>query len=31
MTEVTRLPLPQRVPFGVHSCWLNTEQIAALA
>ena len=31
MTEVTRLPLPQRVPFGVHSCWLNTEQIGALA
>ena len=31
MTEVTRLPLPQRVPFGVHSCWLNAEQIAALA
>ena len=30
MTEVTRLPLPQRVPFGVHSCWLNAEQIAAL-
>ena len=31
MTEVTRLPLPQRVPFGVHSCWLNAEQIATLA
>jgi carotenoid cleavage dioxygenase-like enzyme len=31
MTEVTRLPIPQRVPFGVHSCWLNTEQVAALS
>jgi carotenoid 9,10(9',10')-cleavage dioxygenase 1 len=31
MTEVARLHLPQRVPFGVHSCWLNQEQVASLA
>lgn len=31
MTEVARLHLPQRVPFGVHSCWLNAEQVASLA
>ena len=31
MTEVARLHLPQRVPFGVHSCWLNEQQLAALA
>jgi carotenoid cleavage dioxygenase len=30
LEEVTRLPIPQRVPFGVHSCWLNAEQVAAL-
>jgi len=30
MTEVCRLQLPQRVPFGVHAVWLNGEQIAAL-
>ena len=31
MKEVARLHLPQRVPFGVHSCWLNQEQVASLA
>ena len=31
MTEVSRLPIPQRVPFGVHSCWLNPMQVQALA
>ena len=31
MEEVARLHLPQRVPFGVHSCWLNTQQVASLA
>ncbi|MEH6586101.1 MAG: carotenoid oxygenase family protein [Halioglobus sp.] len=30
MKEVARLPLPQRVPYGVHSCWLTTEQLASL-
>jgi carotenoid 9,10(9',10')-cleavage dioxygenase 1 len=29
--DVARLRLPQRVPFGVHSCWLNQEQVASLA
>jgi len=31
MREVARLHLPQRVPFGVHSCWLNPEQVASLS
>ncbi len=31
MAEVARLHLPQRVPFGVHSCWINREQVASLA
>ncbi len=30
MAEVARLHLPQRVPFGVHSCWLNQQQLASL-
>jgi carotenoid cleavage dioxygenase-like enzyme len=30
MTELARLHIPQRVPFGVHSCWLNPEQVASL-
>ncbi len=30
MTEVCRLHLPQRVPFGVHSVWINKEQVASL-
>lgn len=31
MTELARLRIPQRVPFGVHSCWLDTDQVANLA
>ena len=31
MQEVTRLPLPQRVPYGVHGCWLDAGQLAQLA
>ena len=31
MTELARLHLPQRVPFGVHSCWLDQDKLAALA
>ncbi|MEM1114385.1 MAG: carotenoid oxygenase family protein [Pseudomonadota bacterium] len=31
MAEVARLPLPQRVPYGVHACWLNPAQVASLA
>ena len=31
MQEMARLHLPQRVPFGVHSCWLNQAQLASLA
>jgi len=30
MTELARLHLPQRVPYGVHACWLNTDQLQAL-
>ena len=30
MEEVARLHLPQRVPFGVHSCWLDQEKISRL-
>ena len=30
MTEVARLHLPQRVPFGVHATWLNAEEVAGL-
>lgn len=31
MEELARLELPQRVPFGVHSCWLDQEKLAGLA
>jgi carotenoid 9,10(9',10')-cleavage dioxygenase 1 len=27
MTELARLHLPQRVPLGVHGCWLNEEML----
>jgi carotenoid cleavage dioxygenase-like enzyme len=30
MSELARLHLPQRVPFGVHGCWLNSAQLAQL-
>jgi carotenoid cleavage dioxygenase len=30
MTELARLHLPQRVPFGVHACWLDRGELAAL-
>ena len=30
MTELARLHLPQRVPFGVHACWLNPQEIEGL-
>lgn len=30
MKEVARVHLPTRVPFGVHACWLPTEQVAQL-
>ena len=30
MTEIARLTLPQRVPYGVHGCWLNSEQLQSL-
>lgn len=30
MTEVCRLRLPQRVPFGVHAVWLDRSKIEAL-
>jgi carotenoid cleavage dioxygenase-like enzyme len=28
---VTRLHLPQRVPFGVHATWLDRDDLAAIA
>lgn len=31
MLEVARLVLPQRVPFGVHACWLDTERLDVMA
>ncbi|MFK8020575.1 MAG: carotenoid oxygenase family protein [Pseudomonadales bacterium] len=31
MQQLAKLHLPQRVPFGVHACWLGDSQIAALA
>lgn len=30
MTEVARLALPRRVPYGVHGCWLTEAQLSAL-
>ena len=30
MTELARLHLPQRVPFGVHACWLNNDKLQSL-
>jgi carotenoid cleavage dioxygenase-like enzyme len=30
MKELARLHLPQRVPFGVHSCWLNEQMLSEL-
>ncbi|MEP4146006.1 MAG: carotenoid oxygenase family protein [Halioglobus sp.] len=30
MEEIARLPLPQRVPYGVHGCWLGSEQLQSL-
>lgn len=30
MTELARIHLPRRVPYGVHSCWLDAAQVAAL-
>ena len=31
MQEVARLHLPQRVPFGVHACWLDTIKLETIA
>jgi carotenoid cleavage dioxygenase-like enzyme len=31
MQEVARLHLPQRVPFGVHACWLDTTMLETIA
>lgn len=30
MDELARLHLPQRVPFGVHACWLDKQKLDAL-
>jgi carotenoid cleavage dioxygenase-like enzyme len=31
MKELARLHLPQRVPFGVHACWLDDTKLSELA
>jgi carotenoid cleavage dioxygenase len=31
MQELARLPLPQRVPYGVHGCWLDRARLDTLA
>ena len=31
MTEVARLELPARVPFGVHACWLDEAKLVEMA
>jgi carotenoid 9,10(9',10')-cleavage dioxygenase 1 len=31
MEELAKLHIPQRVPYGVHACWLDEEKIAELA
>ena len=30
MKELARLHLPQRVPFGVHACWLDEQMLGEL-
>ena len=30
MEELAKLHLPQRVPYGVHACWLDDLKIASL-
>lgn len=30
MREIARIKLPQRVPFGVHACWINAQTLATL-
>jgi carotenoid cleavage dioxygenase-like enzyme len=30
MTELAKLHLPQRVPYGVHGCWLNEDKLEQL-
>ncbi|MBF4160603.1 carotenoid oxygenase family protein [Nocardioides acrostichi] len=30
MTELARLHLPRRVPFGVHACWLTPDELGAV-
>jgi len=30
LQEVARLPLPARVPFGVHACWVDGAKLAAM-
>jgi carotenoid cleavage dioxygenase-like enzyme len=31
MGEVCRLQLPARVPFGVHACWLDSQNLTRFA
>jgi carotenoid cleavage dioxygenase-like enzyme len=30
MKEIARLHLPQRVPFGVHACWIDEKRLRDL-
>ena len=30
MEELAKLHLPQRVPYGVHACWLDDSKVASL-
>ena len=30
MTEIARVHLPRRVPFGVHACWLTPDELALI-
>ena len=30
MKEIARIKLPQRVPFGVHACWIDEETVSGL-
>jgi carotenoid cleavage dioxygenase len=30
MEEIARLHLPQRVPFGLHACWLDQQKVEQL-
>jgi carotenoid cleavage dioxygenase-like enzyme len=31
MTEVARVQIPQRIPYGFHACWVGQEQLETRA